>query len=163
MRRVTPAGWAVLAIVGACCIWASVAGCKGPYDAAWRSLDGIQKARDLTAQQLANAADKQHKACLAKHKSRTAEFSACVRKHRLALARWQTIVRPAINSSIQITATAIDIAERVKGEVKISWLELIKPAACGLLGAAKAWGHWFADKGAALLAALTFAEGMVCR
>jgi hypothetical protein len=152
----------ILAMVAAVLILAWVPGCKGPYDAAWRTLDGVQKARDLTAQQLAAHGTAQHKACLAKHAKGSPEFAVCIKPARDILRQWQTNVRPAVNSAIQITATAVDIAERVKADPKINWLDLVKPAACALLGAARAWGHYYADRAAAVLAALKFAEALAC-
>jgi hypothetical protein len=136
--------------------------CKGPYDAAWRTLDSVQKAKALTAQQLGASAEAKHKDCVKQHGSQTAEFASCIKAHREAIKQWRDNVRPAVNSAVNITATAVQIAEKAKSDPKLDWMSLLKPAACSLLRVAKAWGHYYADKGAALLSALRAFEGVIC-
>lgn len=136
-------------------------GCKGPYDVAWRTLDSVQKARDLTAQQLAAAARAKHQECLTNHKAKTREFAACISKHREALDHWRQIARPATNSAIQVTATALQIAEKSKAD-KLDWIVLLKPAVCALMRVARAWGHYYPDQGKAILGALQALEGVTC-
>jgi hypothetical protein len=133
-----------------------------PYSAAWRTLDGVQQARNLTAQQLARVARVKHADCLKAHTRKTPEFGDCMRAHDQALKHWRTIARPAINSAIQITATSLHIAERLRPDKQPDWLALLKPAACALMRVAKAWGHWYPDKGAAILGALTMVEAVTC-
>ncbi len=149
-------------LLGALGLMAS-AGCKGPYDAAWRTLDSVQKARDLTAQQLAAAARAKHQECLKAHGAKTAEFASCIKKHRESLDYWRQIARPATNSAIQVTATALQIAEQAgDGEKKLDWITLLKPAACALMRVAKTWGHFYPDEGKAVLGALQSLEGVTC-
>lgn len=136
------------------------AGCPSP---AWRTLDGVQRARDLTAQQLAASARAKHQSCLQAHGSKTAGYARCIAPHRKALQHWQTVARPAINSSIQITATALQIAERAKVSEKVDWLKLLTPAICGLVRVARAWGHYYPDQVKSVLAALRAAEGVTCK
>jgi hypothetical protein len=152
----------LMALVVAAMILAWVPGCKGPYDAAWRTLDGILKARDLTAQQLASVAETKRKDCVKQHGAKTEGYAACIKAHREALEHWRKNVRPAVNTGVQITATALGIAEKVKADPKIDWMVLIRPSACALLRAVKSWGHYFADKGKAVLGALVSFEGVVC-
>lgn len=135
--------------------------CPKPYDAAWRTLDSIQKARDLTAQQLAAAGGAKHKDCLKDHGPKTQAFAECIQAHRKALEQWQKNARPAINSSIQVTVTALQIAERTKAE-KMDWISLLRPAACALFRVAKAWGHYWPDKGKAVLNVMSLLEGVTC-
>ncbi len=137
-------------------------GCKGPYYAAWRTLDGIQKARDLTAQQLAAVSETKRKDCVKQHGAKTEGYATCIKAHREALKQWRKNVRPAVNTAVQITATALQIAEKVKADPKVDWLTLLRPSACALLRAVKSWGHYFADKGATILGALGSFEGVLC-
>ncbi|MEE9367170.1 MAG: hypothetical protein V3W44_10815 [Dehalococcoidales bacterium] len=133
-------------------------GCN-PYSAAWRTMDGLIKARNLTAQQLANVARIKHQDCKRQHGVKTAGFAECIHSTRGMLDAWQKQARPAINSALQITATSIQIAEQVKAEKKVDWLKLLKPAACALFRIAKSWGHYLPDKGqSALLAIGPFGE-----
>ena len=71
-------------------------------------------------------------------------------------------MRPGVNSAVQITATALTIAEKAKADPKLDWIALLKPAVCSLMRVAKAWGHYYADKGAAILGALSSLEGVIC-
>ena len=93
--------------------------CKNPFSAAWRTTDAVRAARNLTAQQLAAAAQAKHKECKEKHGAKTSAFAECIAKHREALAQWQKNVRPAVNSAIQVTATALQIAEKAKAKKNI--------------------------------------------
>ncbi len=134
------------------------AGCPG---AGWRTLDSVQTAKALTAKQLARAVDAKHKACLATHGSKTAEYAECIKKRREALRTWRTVVRPVVNDSVAITAAALQIAEKAKGKDP-NWIELVKPAVCALSRAVRQWAPWFGDKGAAVLGALNMIEGVTC-
>lgn len=162
-RKIWTTGLTLIAMVAACLIIASFGtGCRGPYDAAWRSLDSIQKAKSLTAQQLAQVAKANHEKCLKANGPKTEDYAHCVKDTRAMLSTWQKTVRPAVNSAVNITATAITIAERAKQDPKLKWITLLKPAVCALMRVAKDWGHYYADKGAAVLGALTAFEGVVC-
>lgn len=162
-KRIWTVGVVLMAMVGACLILAAFApGCKGPYDAAWRTLDSVQKAKSLTAQQLAAAAETKRKDCIKQHGAKTDGYATCIKAHREALKQWRQNVRPSVNTAVQITATALQIAEKVKAAPKVDWLTLLKPSVCALMRAAKSWGHYFADKGAAVLGALGSFEGLVC-
>lgn len=139
------------------------AGCKaGPYAVAWRTLDGIQRARDLTAQQLAQSAQAKHRNCLKAHTAKTRAFAACVEKHRMALDYWRQIARPSINAAVQVTATAVQIAERARDDPGIAWTALVKPALCALSRSLRMFGHLLSDGAAAVLRLLPVVEGMVC-
>ena len=162
-RKIWTAGFIMLSGIAACLILAAFGtGCKGPYDGAWRTLDSVQKAKHLTAQQLAQFADAKHKGCVATHGAKSAGYADCIKATREMLRTWQNVVRPAVNSAVNITATAVQIAERAKQDPKLNWLALLKPAICSLLRGAKSWGHYYADKGAAVLGALRAFEGVVC-
>jgi len=133
------------------------AGCKG---AGWRALDATQNARDLTAKQLASAVATKHAECKKAHGVKTEAFAACIKKHRAALDSWIKIARPVINDSIAITAAALQIADKV-GK-KANWIDLLKPAACAISRSVKAFGHYFADKAAGVLSALSLIDGVTC-
>ena len=144
----------ILAFVGAC----------NPYSVAWRTMDGVLKARDLTAQQLANVARIKHQDCKREHGAKTQGFADCIKTTRDMLSTWQKQARPAINSALQITATSVQIAEQVKAEKKVDWLALLKPAACALFRVAKQWGHYMPDKGQTVLSAIVaFGELATCK
>jgi len=158
MNRITHAGWTVLAIVGVCLVWLGLSGCPG---AGWRALDATQKARAITAKQLATAVKTKHAACLKTHGAQTAEYAECIKTHRDALRTWRRVVRPAVNSSVAITAAALQIYDKAGGD-KPDWIALIKPAVCALSRGVKSWSVWFGDKGAAALSALKMIEGVTC-
>ena len=149
---------AMIAIAGAIAILLYVGGCN-PYSAAWRTMDGVIKARDLTAQQLAGVAKAKNLECVAAHGTKTPAYATCIKPTRDILEHWQKQARPAINSALQITAASVQIAERVKSDEKIDWLAILKPAACALFAVVKSWGHYLPDKGkTALLVILPFGE-----
>jgi hypothetical protein len=154
---------AILLILAGCLIAMGMAGCPKPYDAAWRTVDAVQKTRDLTAQQLASAANAKHTECKKAHGAKTPGFADCVKKHRDALDHWRKIARPATNSAIQVTATSLQIAERVEAnKPKIDWISLLKPAACALFRVARSWGHYWPDKGKTVLNMMSLLEGVTC-
>jgi len=152
---------AMIAIAGAIAILLYLGGCN-PYAVAWRTMDGVIKARDLTAQQLAGVAKQKNLECVAAHGVKTPAYTACIKPTRDILEHWQKQARPAINSALQITAASVQIAERVK-DSKIDWLAILRPAACALWRCVKSWGHYLPDKGqTALLAINPFGE-MLCK
>jgi|GEM_PF-6301820 len=151
---------AMILLIMAGCLMAS-AGCKGPYDAAWRTLDSVQKAQALTAKQLASTVKAKHAACLKAHGTKTPEYATCIKKHRDALRTWRKIVRPVVNDSVAITVAAIQVAERAKDD-NVNWIVLLRPAVCGLARAVKQWAQWFGDQGAAVLGAIKMIEGATC-
>lgn len=142
-------------------VW--LVGCPNAYTAAWQTLDGIQKAKALTAKQLARVATVKHGDCLKVHGAKTPAYAECMKSTREMLKQWRTNVRPAVNSAVGITATAVNIAERAKKDPKLNWLQLVKPAVCALIRAAKTWGHYYGDKGKTVLAILTGLQGVTCQ
>ena len=136
------------------------AGCN-PYAVAWRTMDGVLKARDLTAQQLAGIGKAKNLECVSQHGVKTPEYAACVKTTRAILEHWQKEARPAINSALQITAASVQIAERVK-DSKIDWLAILRPAACALFNVVKSWGHYLPDKGKAALLVITPFGELLC-
>lgn len=136
--------------------------CPKPYDAAWRTMDSVQSAKNLTAKQIAQAADTRHKGCIKTHGAKTPGYADCIKPIQNVLKQWRDNVRPAVNSALNITATAISIAERAKQDPKIQWITLLRPAVCSLLRVAKSWGHYYPDNGKAVLGALGSLEGVIC-
>lgn len=137
-------------------------GCKGPYDVAWRTMDGVIKARNATAQSLADVAQKQHEKCIEQHGPKTAAYLACIQPYKNALDHWRMHARPAINSALQVTSASVQIAEKAKSN-DLKWLELIKPAVCALVKVVQLWGHYIPDKGKVVLNYLKVAESVVCK
>lgn len=141
----------------------ALTGCKaGPYAVAWRTLDGVQRARNLTAQQLAASAAAKHRACVKAHTTKTPAFAACIDKHRMALDYWRQIARPSINAAVQVTATAVQIAERARDDPGIAWTALVKPAVCALSRSLRMFGHLLSDGASAVLRLLPVVEGVTC-
>lgn len=155
-------GYLIGVLVAITCIVFAATGCKSPYGMAWRTLDAVQKARDLGAAQLGKVAHDKHQACLAAHKAKMPEYAACIKPYRDALRTWQDVVRPSVNSAIQITATGVQIAERAKDDPKLNWIELLKPAVCAISRGLRAFGHLLPDKASALLKLLPTLEGVSC-
>lgn len=138
------------------------AGCKSPYAVAWRTLDGVQQAQRLTATQLAATGKARNEACLTTHGAGTDGYKTCVEPTREMLRHWQTEARPAIVSAVQITASSLQIAEKVKADPKVKWLELIKPAVCALARVAKLFAGYLPDGGASIKSVAAMAEGVTC-
>lgn len=138
------------------------AGCKSPYAVAWRTLDGVQQAQRLTATQLATTGKARNDACLATHGAGTDGYKTCIEPTREMLRHWQTEARPAIVSAVQITASSLQIAEKVKADPKVKWLELIKPAVCALARVAKLFAGYLPDGGASIKSVAAMAEGVTC-
>jgi len=137
-------------------------GCRGPYDAAWRTLDGVIRARDATAAALATHAKAERERCLKAHGPKTEAGAACIKPTREALHQWRTVARPAVNTALQVTAASLQIAERAKADKPPDWMALLRPGACALLRAARAWGHWYPDEGKPILTALGAAAEVTC-
>lgn len=133
--------------------------CRGPYDAAWRTMDGVILARDSTAASLAAWGRAELVRCKARPE---AERAACLKPASDALAAWRSTARPAINSALHVAAASVEIAERAKGPAKIDWMALLRPAICALLRTTKAWGHYYPDAGKSVLAYLGAFEGVIC-
>ncbi len=133
-----------------------------PYSAAWRTLDGVQQARALTAQQLASTGHRKHEACLATHGPNTDGYRVCIEPTAKMTRHWQREARPAIIAAVQITASSLQIAEKVKADKKVRWLELLKPALCALSRVVKLYSHYLPDEGASINGVLGMVEGVAC-
>ncbi len=133
-----------------------------PYSIAWRTLDGVQQARALTAQQLASTGHRRHEVCLATHGPNTDGYRVCIEPTAKMLRHWQREARPAIIAAVQITASSLQIAERVKADKKVKWLELLKPALCALSRVVKLYSHYLPDEGASIVGVLGMVEGVTC-
>lgn len=161
-RKITTTGLVLGALIMAVLILAWIPGCAGPYDAAWRTLDGVQQAQRLTATQLATTGKARNEACLSTHGAGTDGYKTCIEPTREMLRHWQTEARPAIVSAVQITASSLQIAEKVDADKKVKWLELIKPAVCALARVAKLFAGYLPDGGASIKSVATMAEGVTC-
>ncbi len=137
------------------------AGCKAGIE--WRTLDAVQHARALTAQQLAAVGHTKHRACLATHGAQTDGYRVCIEPTRAMLRHWQREARPAIIAAVQITASSLQIAEKVKAEKDVKWLELLKPALCALARVVKLFKAYLPDGGASINGVLAMAEGVTCK
>jgi hypothetical protein len=136
-------------------------GCRSPYDAAWRTMDGLLKARDVTAATLAQAARDKHHQCVKAHGPKTQAYATCIKDHRAALKQWQTVARPAVNSALHVTKASVQIAESAKADKPPDYIALLRPAACALWRVVRAWGHYLPKKGSSVLKALgPFGEGV---
>ncbi len=129
----------------------------------WRTLDAVQHARTLTAQQLAAVGHTKHRACLATHGAQTDGYRVCIEPTRAMLRHWQREARPAIIAAVQITASSLQIAEKVKSEKAVKWLELLKPAICALARVVKLFKAYLPDGGASINGVLAMAEGVTCK
>lgn len=163
-QKIFTTGLGLLGLVAAALILSGtlMIGCKGPYDAAWRTLDAVQKAQSLTAQQLAQAAEVKRKECIKAHGAKTSGYAKCIDIHRKALKSWQDAARPSINTAVQVTATAVQIAEKVDADKKVDWIQLLAPAVCSLGRALKSFGHLFSDGAKTVLGLLAPLEGVTC-
>ncbi len=136
------------------------AGCN-PYSAAWRTLDGVQRARAMTAQQLAMAGTARHKDCVDEHGSGTDGYRVCIEPTAKMLRHWQHEARPAIIAAVQVTASSLQIAERVGGK-DMSWIKLLTPGLCALARVVKLYSHYLPDKGVSINGVLGMVEGVTC-
>lgn len=151
----------VLLTAGVLVVTASA--CHGPYDAAWRTMDGVIRARDMTAQGLASYARDQHRACLDKHGAKTQEYATCIKPAHKALRHWRQDARPSVDSALQVAAAAVQIAERADMDEPPDYIALLRPAVCALLRVSRLWGHYYPDQGKAVLGSLEAAGKVVCQ
>jgi len=130
--------------------------------AAWITLDAVQQARSLTATQLATTAKVKHQACLAEHGKATDGYRVCIEPTRAMLRHWQNEARPAIIAAVQITASSLQIAEKVKADKRVKWIELLKPAICALARVVSLYKHYLPDGGASIAGVLGLVKGVSC-
>jgi hypothetical protein len=164
-RKIWTAGTVLLSAVAAVMIlaWSS---CSATA-AATRAVRGLQQARDLTAKQLAAMVRTRHLACLEKHGTRTPEYAACVKESRGWLVLWQDAIRPAADTSAAVGVAALQteaLVRKCKAEkncLKVI-LAMMKPGACALARALKAFGHKLPDKGAGIASAVSVLGVVSC-
>ena len=156
----TPKVRPIVSILALLCIGGMVA-CN-PYSVAWRTLDGVQQARALTAQQLASVARTKHEACLHTHGKATDGYRVCIEPTWDMLRHWQHEARPAIIAAVQITASSLQIAEKVKADKKVKWVKLISPALCALSRVVKLYSVYLPDGGDSIRSVVALAEGVTC-
>lgn len=136
------------------------AGCN-PNAAAWRTLDGVQRARAMTAQQLAMAGTARHKDCVDKHGTGTDGYKVCIEPTAKMLRHWQRDARPAIIAAVQVTASSLQIAEHVGGK-DVGWIKLLSPGLCALSRVVKLYKHYLPDGGASIAGVVGMVEGVTC-
>jgi len=135
-------------------------GCANKYATAWHTLDAIQQTRDTAANQLAAFAKIKHLDCLKMHGGKTPEYAVCIKGSKSALDHWRKIARPAINTSIQLTATTVNIAQKAK--TNVDWKVFIKPGICSLVNVANQFKDYFPDKAKSILGLLVSFKWVVC-
>lgn len=136
-------------------------GCSPKYTEAWRALDSMQNARDLTAQQIAAVAKTKHEDCTRQHGVQTPEYNACIADMQKMLSAWQKVARPAINTSVQGTATALQIATAAKKK-DLNWMGILRPAGCAIVRILRAWGHLLPDGAKDILSIGILVEMVTC-
>ncbi len=138
-----------------------------PYAAAWRTTGAVREAGTLVDKAIAEAAYAAQKRCVSKHGKDTGPYVDCVKGSGewKALNQWRDKARPAINSALVATVTALTIAEHAKDK-KFSWqlfLEIVKPAACGIARAVEQWKGFFGSKAQAIMIGVQAVKGLVCK
>jgi hypothetical protein len=137
-------------------------GCK-PFEAEWRITSALKAAGSLVDKGISEAAVKEHNRCIKAHKAGTAEYKACIESTKAykALMDWRKFGAPTINSVLIAAVTAIQIAEKAKGE-KPKLMSILKPAACALSKMVEQYGDLFKDKAPVVIMAIAMVKGVSC-
>ncbi len=142
---------AILALAPAC----------SPYKAAWTTMDGVLKARDVSAVKLAELGKAAHEKCLKAHGPKTQSYATCAAKWQSALSNWARFGRPGLTSPVRVAATAVDIA-KAKGNKKLDWKKVLAPVACALSGVGSDWSIHIPDELKLLKAAIQGLGAFTC-
>lgn len=145
-----PIGAALLAGL----LLAGSAGCKGPYHAAWTTLDGLIEARNETTKGFKASLSKRRAECKTKHQVKTQEYGECIGDYLKGSKAWASIAMPALDSGFLLIKTSLQIAEKAEREKKVDWIGMLKPMACTAWQVLKLWGHLLPDKGQTFLLAI---------
>lgn len=144
------------------------AGCVlGPYDIAVRSVRTMQEARDLTGAQLGAAIRSQRAQCIEQHGSKTQGYADCMRSIFAGQDKWKKIARPVVDTTCQVATTALKttaFVEKCKKEKNCDKkvLALLALGYCAISRGLRFFGHFFSDKGSAVLNTLGAFEGVTC-
>ena len=144
------------------------AGCAlGPYDIAVRTVRTVQQARDLTGAQLAAAMRSKRADCVEKHGAKTKGYADCVRGVLEAQDKWAKIARPVVDTSCQAAVTALRttaFVEKCKADKDCNKriLTFVALGYCAISRGLRFFGHFFSDKGSAVLNTMSAFEGVAC-
>jgi len=160
MRKATISRHVTTLLVGA--LLALMAACANPHAAAWRTSDVVRQAGNQVDRAFGTLARNQHKKCVEAHGPRTSGYAVCIDKHKKALDAWRKQARPAVNSALIATVSAIQIAEKVKQDKPVNWVSLLRPAVCAITKVIEQWGHLLGDEKQQLLSYLGAIKGVTC-
>lgn len=164
IRRQLPSARAIKAgpIAGAGMVVAIMflAACN-PYKAAWTTMDGVLKARDISAVKLAELGRAEHDRCLKAYGTKTQGYATCIKPWLTALLNWTRYGRPGLTSPVRVTATAVDIA-KAKGNKKLDWKKVLAPISCALSGVGSDWSIHIPDELKLLKAAIQGLGAFTC-
>ncbi len=119
--------WGVIALALA----VLAASACNPYEAGWRTLDGVQKARHLVGDEIGRAAKAKLDACIKQHGAGTPASVKCAAPAAKMVRSWH-LARSVVVASEHATATGLTIAAQVKAK-GYKWLDSLRPALCGVV------------------------------
>ena len=137
-------------------------GCAGPFAAAWRTTEAVRQAGNHVDRALGAAATRKHAECVEVHGPKTEAYAVCIAKHWKALKVWRERTRPAVNSALIATVSALQLAERAKSDEEVDWLATIGPAACAITKVVRQWGHLMGDERDRIMRAIGAIQGVTC-
>lgn len=109
-----------------------------PYKVAWTTMDGILKARNVSAAALAEKGKIAHEKCLKVHEVKTQGYADCIKPWRDALTNWGLYGRPGLTSPVRVAAVSVDIA-KAKGNKNFNWGKVLAQCGCALSGIGSDW------------------------
>ncbi len=105
-------------------------GCS-PYKTSWRILSAVKAAGVTTSKILGNGAKAKHDQCSKGRRPKDPAYAQCMGRWPEVIKYWTQVVKPALNTALDVAVTSLQIAERAKTKPDI--LGLIKIGVCALL------------------------------
>lgn len=118
--------------------------CPNPYRIAWITGSGFRSTAEQAEHVLAEHLKAKNTECLKTTKPRTPEYAACIKPAYDPVVKWIQYYRPAINSSLVLFVTSLQLAEASKDK-KLPWVDYLMPGLCALAEVGQQWPDIFKD------------------
>ena len=139
------------------------ASCGGALTTGYRATLITTQVRDGISIALATACKEKHEECKRIHGTNNEQFKTCVADCKKALELWVKKVKPAVQAALVLTIANLEIAKKAKDKKYSGWMELIKPAVCGLAAALVELKDFLPAKWQDLVNQLATIKGVVCQ
>jgi hypothetical protein len=156
--------WLLIAGVGVA-LWLlfQSASCGGALTTGYRATLIATQVRDGISTTLAAACKAKHEECKTVHGTNNPQFKACVADCKKALTLWVKKAKPAVQAALILTIAGLETAKKAKDKKYSGWIELIKPAVCGLAAALVELKDLLPAKGQDLVNQLATIKEVVCQ